>query len=57
MPSTLKWIKPQIKIIKYGKGTMRVKVDATYTRYINGKKHTSHHIKKMLPHKKSWTGR
>jgi len=33
--------------IKYGKGTLRAKVLGTYTRYVGGKRHTSHHIGRL----------
>jgi len=48
MPSKLKWLpKPKVMKIKYGKGHLKAQVSATYTRYIDGKKHTSHHIKML----------
>jgi hypothetical protein len=48
MPSKLKWLpKPKMMRIKYGRGHLKAKVVATYTRYIDGKKHTSHHIKSL----------
>jgi hypothetical protein len=33
--------------IKYGRGHLKAKVLGTYTRYIGGKKHTSHHIRRL----------
>jgi hypothetical protein len=30
--------------IKWGRGHLKARVVATYTRMINGKRHTSHHI-------------
>jgi hypothetical protein len=45
MPSPMKMFsRPRLMRIKYGKGTIKARVGGTYTRYINGKKHTSHHI-------------
>lgn len=61
MPSSLKWYpRPKMMTIKYGRGTLRAKVLGTYTRYVDGKKHTSHHIKRLdnLRHAtKSWSGK
>jgi hypothetical protein len=57
MPSTLKWLpRPKVMHIKYGKGMVKAKVFATYTRTIKGKKHTSHYMH-IMPQKKSWTGK
>lgn len=48
MPSSLKWFpRPRMMTIKYGKGTLRAKVLGTYTRYVGGKRHTSHHIGRL----------
>lgn len=48
MPSSLKrFARPKIMKIKYGRGTLKAKVIGTYTRYIDGKRHTSHHIRRL----------
>lgn len=48
MPSSLKLFpRPKMMTIRYGRGTLRAKVTGTYTRYMNGKKHTSHHIRRL----------
>lgn len=48
MPSSLKLFpRPRMMTIRYGRGTLRAKVSGTYTRYMNGKKHTSHHIRRL----------
>jgi hypothetical protein len=45
MPKSLKWLpRPKLMRIKYGKGHLKALVVATYTRKVNGKTHTSHHI-------------
>ena len=48
MPSSLKWLpRPKMMRIKYGRGHLKARVMATYTRYIDGKRHTSHHIRRL----------
>ena len=45
MPKDLKWLpRPKLMRIKYGRGHLKALVVATYTRKVNGKTHTSHHI-------------
>ena len=56
MPRSLTWLpRPITKRIKYGRGHKKVVVVATYKRKIDGRLHTSHHIKaldrKRIAHK------
>jgi hypothetical protein len=48
MPSSLKpFPRPRMMTIRYGRGHMKARVIGTYTRYMNGKKITSHSIRRL----------
>jgi hypothetical protein len=48
MPSSLKLFpRPKMMTIRYGRGHMKARVSGTYTRYIGGKRITSHHIRRL----------